>query len=596
MASEVSQIPLDQLRSVAAPDVSMFGGNNLIQGGTFVQSNSNIVAGSSSRSEYYLLSFPISTCLLIVRCVEGFELLQKRVATSAFHDSAQRADPPRCHPNTRDAVIQEIFDWMVGSRDRDAWLMWLNGAAGAGKSAIAQSIAERCVAEGHSVASFFFSRWDKTRNTMASLVATLAYQIIQAIPTTLDDIIQTIEQNPLIFEQSLESQFESLIIQPLLRMAALPETHGDVDHALRRLIVIIDGLDECDNRSLQCSLIKLLGNLLGRRNLPIVFLVCSRAELHLQMAFEQQDVTKILAKLPLDDVTKTSDGIRVYLNDKFAEIKQIHPFRGSLADWPDSSIVEQIIAKSSGQFIYASVVMCYISFPSAHPAIRLDIINGIRARSSSSENPFANLDALYEHIFSEVQSLNMTLDILAYALLGRQQNVAAIEWAFGLAPGEVEVSLADLTSVITCKPKDNEPEQNGPAIRFLHASLPDFLLDQSRSAAYHINPKEYCAKLACILLKKPLPSPVLQHQRKYLKEPLLCLLQTAKASSGLYKRLRKFDMAILTAGLVFSGEEFDISLSYALDFLYALKNLDLVRKTLLSETFSHLSMLEIRPR
>lgn len=222
MESEVPQLSLDLLRSTAPSDVSMFGNNNLIQGGTFVQSNSNIVAGNSSRSEYYLIFSEIymSRNMLIVRRVEGFELLQKRVATSAFYNSAQRADPPRCHPNTRDAVIQEIFDWMVGSRDRDTWLMWLNGAAGAGKSAIAQSIAEKCVEEGLSVASFFFSRWDITRNTMASLVATLAYQIIQAIPTTLDNIIQTIEQNPLIFEQSLESQFESLIIQPLLRVAA----------------------------------------------------------------------------------------------------------------------------------------------------------------------------------------------------------------------------------------------------------------------------------------------------------------------------------------------------------------------------------------
>jgi hypothetical protein len=82
-----------------------------------------------------------------------------RVAPSTTLNSAQRADPPRCHPNTWDAVIQQIFDWMAESKDRDAWLMWRNGAAGAGKSAIAQllTIAERCVAEGLSVASFFFS-------------------------------------------------------------------------------------------------------------------------------------------------------------------------------------------------------------------------------------------------------------------------------------------------------------------------------------------------------------------------------------------------------------------------------------------------------
>lgn len=375
--------------------------------------------------------------------------------------------------------------------------------------------------------------------------------------------------------------------------------------------MIIDGLDECDNRDLQCSLIKLLGDLLSRRNLPIVFLVCSRAELHLQMAFEQKDVTKILTKLPLNDVTKTSDGIRVYLNDKFAEIKQIHPFRSSLTgDWPKPSVIEQIIAKSSGQFIYASVVMRYISFPSAHPAIRLDIINGIRARSPSSENPFANLDALYEHIFSEVQSLSMTLDILAYALLSHQQNVAAIEWAFGLASGEVEVSLADLASVITCKPKDNEPEQQDrSAIRFLHASLPDFLLEQSRSAAYHINSKEYSTKLACMLLEKPLPPNEFRDQIRdpYLKEPLLSLLQTAKASSQLYERLWNFDMNFPTDyilrvtdfgrvlhNLNRPGPVASTSLSYVLDILYAVRNL-VRKKIIIRDIFSSFAVIEIRP-
>ncbi len=108
----------------------------------------------------------------------GFDILQEHVAASAFHDSKDRRDPPRCHEHTREAVLDEIFEWIVGNVGRETWIAWLNGAAGAGKSAICQSIAERCIRHGILVASFFFFRTDNSRNTIDRLVATLVYQII----------------------------------------------------------------------------------------------------------------------------------------------------------------------------------------------------------------------------------------------------------------------------------------------------------------------------------------------------------------------------------------------------------------------------------
>ncbi|KAF8981231.1 hypothetical protein BDQ17DRAFT_1438539 [Cyathus striatus] len=59
----------------------------------------------------------------------------------ACHDSAERADPPKCHPDTRKKVIEEIMKW-VNMPDSENRIMWLNGAAGIEKSAIAQTIAE----------------------------------------------------------------------------------------------------------------------------------------------------------------------------------------------------------------------------------------------------------------------------------------------------------------------------------------------------------------------------------------------------------------------------------------------------------------------
>ncbi|KAF4621675.1 hypothetical protein D9613_012835 [Agrocybe pediades] len=72
----------------------------------------------------------------------GYARLLEHVATSALHDSVDNVDPPKCHPNTRVAIIQNIRDWALGTDEelRGKPILWLKGAAGAGKSAIARSL------------------------------------------------------------------------------------------------------------------------------------------------------------------------------------------------------------------------------------------------------------------------------------------------------------------------------------------------------------------------------------------------------------------------------------------------------------------------
>lgn len=64
-------------------------------------------------------------------------------------------------------------------------------------------------------------------------------------------------------------------------------------------------------------------------------------------------------------------------------------------DWPAEAVVQEIVDKLSGQFIYASVVMNFISSARSHPAHQLDIIRGLRP--SGLATPFAHLDALYRY-------------------------------------------------------------------------------------------------------------------------------------------------------------------------------------------------------
>ncbi|KAF9470345.1 hypothetical protein BDN70DRAFT_821507, partial [Pholiota conissans] len=82
--------------------------------------------------------------------------LQKASSMGATHDSSVRFDPPKCHPNTRVAVLEYIIGWIFGRNDPEALILWLYGPAGAGKSAILQTIAEMCAERESILASFFF--------------------------------------------------------------------------------------------------------------------------------------------------------------------------------------------------------------------------------------------------------------------------------------------------------------------------------------------------------------------------------------------------------------------------------------------------------
>ncbi|EEB93378.1 hypothetical protein MPER_07972 [Moniliophthora perniciosa FA553] len=77
----------------------------------------------------------------------------------ASHNSETRYPPPKCHPDTRRRVLNVIRDWIHSESPEDC-VFWLYGPAGAGKSAIAQTIAE----SGQQKATWFlaFSFSDRT--------------------------------------------------------------------------------------------------------------------------------------------------------------------------------------------------------------------------------------------------------------------------------------------------------------------------------------------------------------------------------------------------------------------------------------------------
>jgi uridine kinase len=175
--------------------------------------------------------------------------MEKHVSFTAQFDSSAQ-DPERiCHPGTRQNVLKRAQDWIDNPCSTER-ILWVHGPAGAGKSAIAQTIAHSCGRQ-KVPATFFFFRSDASRNDGNRLFTTLAYQLAFSIPAIKDHIVQSLHERPDLPTKTIEKQFDHFIALPFrsLNQAASaqssPASIIDAVNQCQQLapVIIIDGVD-----------------------------------------------------------------------------------------------------------------------------------------------------------------------------------------------------------------------------------------------------------------------------------------------------------------------------------------------------------------
>jgi len=393
----------------------------------------------------------------------------------------QKLDAPKCHPNTRVAVVKKLMSWIKGEIDVDAFILWFYGAAGAGKSAIAHTLAEICQSDGLLLATFFFWKTAPERNNIDQFIATIAYQIALAIPILRRLIETAADADPMIFQQSVDVQLAKLIIEP---MQHLHSTGFDFKES--PFFIIIDGLDECQGKDIQSGLVKSLAAALHDSPFPIRILIASRPEVYLQSTFNLISLQPHLSRVALSDEYSAEGDIRKFLEDSFDKIRHEHPLAPYIpSSWPSADVLRELTRKSSGHFIFASTTVKYVGGdPYELPTRRLDVIRRLRPPRSEEDLPYAELNSLYHHVLSNVRDIERVKDVLGVLinassvvdqLLGTTQ---LIDDFFLWNPGETEACLSPLGSIIRCN--------RWGTISFFHASLSDFLLDPSRSHQFYL--------------------------------------------------------------------------------------------------------------
>jgi len=418
----------------------------------------------------------------------GFKILTKAAVPSAFYDyHGHEFDVPRCHENTRVAIRDKIGEWVLAFK-LAVIIMWLYGAAGAGKSAIARTMSEILHARRQLLATFFFSRADSSRNNIKSVIPTLAYKICLSIPEARPLIAAAIEHDPHIFHSPIHYQFKHLIVEPLQQLSRQGVTYPTV--------IVIDGLDECLNHEERSALLHAISANAGNFFAPLKFLITSRPEVPIARVFNTAPVIDVSTRHSLDDEPESMEDVGYFLSAKFDEIQRTHPLRRHIPhEWPPSWVMPDLMKKSSGQFIYPATIIRYIWSPRHNPMLRLDVV--LRLRPLSGESPFAQLDALYKYILLSCENVELALRIIGMCLLGTQRmhvpwtedaypfpsettSPTNMERILSLNPGDVQCCLEDLGSLIEYKGDYIE-------LRVLHASLFDFLSDPTRFSGLPFN-------------------------------------------------------------------------------------------------------------
>jgi hypothetical protein len=231
----------------------------------------------------------------------------------ASHTRDRKRSPPDSHffCGTRPGVITNVNDWTRKkiTSVSEPHVRWMYGYVGSGKSSISQEVCDTSVREDRPVISFFFFRNAGDRSRIWRLATTLASQMAVAIPETEPIIQAAVQANPALLSPdeggiSLRARMQQLIYAPFkvalqrqtqvgtlawmksifnAPFTAIERETRDRGLARGRLLIVLDGLDECENKDEIQELID--GMLLFFDENPLVPLrvfITSRVEEHIQ--------------------------------------------------------------------------------------------------------------------------------------------------------------------------------------------------------------------------------------------------------------------------------------------------------------------------
>ena len=414
-------------------------------------------------------------------------------AATAPFNSRDKSHDPLCLPQTRADVLQQIMAWADTSDER--CIFWLNGMAGTGKSTIARTIARTYYEQGRLGASFFFSRGGGDVSHGGRFFTSIAVQLADMSAALKRAICEAVARRRNIANQTLHDQWNQLIVEPLCKL--------EFNSIQAPWILVVDALDECEGENDSRAILQLFTEARSLVGIRLRVLVTSRPETPIRLGFATMPAM-VHYDLVLHDVCRTTilHDLSIFFRDELGKIRaEFEAEFGKLPfDWPGDDIINSLVHKADGLFIYAATVCRFIR--SNDMCLQRDLLKLFATDRSNadspeieptelpSKTPTSELDEIYMQILNHSQrkvdkerkkQLSMAFKKIVgtIVVLSETLSTAALAKLLAVEKERITIRLRTLRSVL------NVPEDTESPIRLLHPSFRDFLLDKERCPDEH---------------------------------------------------------------------------------------------------------------
>ncbi|KIJ52878.1 hypothetical protein M422DRAFT_242820 [Sphaerobolus stellatus SS14] len=254
-----------------------------------------------------------------------------------YAEGARYKSGKGCIQGTRVKVLDAITQWAF-KNDLDSPICLLLGPAGAGKSAIAHSVARIFDHLGRLGSSFCFVRGDTSRRLQLYL-PTLARDLAHRDPHIKKSLGHVIEDPSLRKTDDLGDQFDHFITQTAQGCSLIGP-----------ILIVIDALDECGDGKHRKEFFKLLTNPETMKKLPSNFriFITSRPDQDVQGLFSKMHILQLQDEQYKENTDK----------DIFSFV--CHELLELSLQGITEAHCKQIVNKSEGLFQWASVACQFV--------------------------------------------------------------------------------------------------------------------------------------------------------------------------------------------------------------------------------------------
>ncbi|KAF8328874.1 uncharacterized protein EI90DRAFT_3155597 [Cantharellus anzutake] len=414
-----------------------------------------------------LTSFQLRTNLIagaklaaIERRLREDEILDSLLVPSTTQDNPAQA----CLEGTRVDLIERIMTWCRNTGESENRLMQLTAVAGAGKTSIALTIAERCASEGDITLLMHFSFKAGERSRLDFLFSGIARALAGHDPVYRTFITSALRDDPSLSTASFGTQFMKLVASPLLHKPPPADCP---------MVIIIDALDECDD-GLFVPLAGILRDEVPRLPSSVKFFIISRQfELVKRSLSTYYPIDRLV--IDLWDATNVQD-CATYTRFQLQKLKEEHPYLRH--KFQDERTVQGISERAGGLFIWISTIFWYIRMVDKDPMGTLEGLLGTGTKRSAVSAE-GMMDRLYTSILKkcswEDEDFARDYPVVMGAIFVAQQPLSILAWDAILSPflsSSVQYTLAELASLISGVEDFHIP------IRVLHQSFREFIVDR----------------------------------------------------------------------------------------------------------------------